>query len=64
VAGRSAMLEREIIRPFGKLGRQVEYRRRRLTVRAGVARAGELGKGTSFHLEIPAKEAAWLASVS
>jgi len=59
-----AMLEREIIRPFGKLGRQVEYRRRRLTVRAGVARAGELGKGTLFHLEIPAKEAACLASVS
>jgi len=59
-----AMMEREIIRPLRKLERQVESQRRELTERAGFARAGELGKGTLFHLEIPAKEAAWLASVS
>ena len=59
-----AMLESEITRPFRKLERQVESERRRLTGRAGFARAGEMGMRTWFHLEVPAKEAAWLASVS
>jgi len=58
------MLEREVNRPLRKLERQVESERRRLTEPARHARAGEMGKRSSFHLEIPAKEAAWLASVS
>lgn len=58
------MLESESPRPFRTLERQVESERRGLTERAGFARAGEVWKRTSFHLEVPAKEAAWLASVS
>jgi signal transduction histidine kinase len=48
-----AMMEREIIRPFRKLERQVESQRRELTERAGFAQVGELASQVAHEIKRP-----------
>src|SRR5512135_2872118 len=48
-----AMMEREVVRPFRSLERQVESQRRELTERAGFAEVGELASQVAHEIKRP-----------